>query len=45
MHDGRAHSIDAAIQLHGGEAATSRATYNALTETDKKALLKFLNSL
>jgi len=45
MHDGRAHSIDAAVQLHGGEAAAVRAHYNRLTENDKKALLKFLNSL
>jgi CxxC motif-containing protein (DUF1111 family) len=45
MHDGRARSIDAAIQLHGGEAANSRENYNQLTDADKKAVLKFLNSL
>lgn len=45
MHDGRAGSINEAIQLHGGEAANSRTSYNQLNESDKKALLKFLNSL
>lgn len=45
MHDGRAHTIDAAIQLHGGEAAASRSMYNQLSTTDKKAVLAFLNSL
>ncbi len=45
LHDGRAHSIEEAIQLHGGEAAASRDKFEALSETDKKALVKFLNSL
>lgn len=45
LHDGRAQSIDAAIQYHGGEAATSRAQYKALSEADKKALIRFLESL
>lgn len=45
MHDGRAKSIDAAIQLHGGEAAASRAAYNALSAADKQKLIKFLESL
>ncbi len=45
LHDGRAHSIEEAILLHGGEAATSRNKYAAMGETDKKKLLKFLESL
>ena len=45
MHDGRAGSIEAAIQLHGGEAQNSKARYNSLSDTEKKQLLKFLESL
>jgi len=45
MHDGRAHSIQQAIQMHGGEAATSVINFNALTAADQKALITFLQSL
>jgi len=45
MHDGRAKSIEEAIQLHGGEATQSKNTFNALSQTEKNALLKFLKSL
>jgi CxxC motif-containing protein (DUF1111 family) len=45
LHDGRAGSIEAAIQLHGGEALQSRNAFNQLTAADKNALLKFLKSL
>ena len=45
LHDGRANSIDAAIVLHGGEAAVSSQQYNLLSETDKNKLIKFLESL
>lgn len=45
MHDGRAHSIDEALQLHGGEAQNSKNQYNQLSETDKQNLIKFLESL
>ena len=45
MHDGRARDIAGAIALHGGEATGSRAKYNALTNTDKQKLIKFLESL
>ena len=31
MHDGRAKSIEEAIQLHGGEAAKSKNNFNQLT--------------
>jgi CxxC motif-containing protein (DUF1111 family) len=45
LHDGRARSINEAIQLHGGEAIASRNSYNSLTESDKQKLIKFLESL
>ena len=45
LHDGRAKSIEEAIQLHGGEAAASKNKFNQLSAIDKNALLKFLNSL
>lgn len=45
MHDGRAHSIEAAIQLHGGEAAAIRDRYRSLSATEKANLIKFLENL
>lgn len=45
MHDGRAHSIEAAINLHGGEGAGSAMQFNQLSQPDKEALLQFLKSL
>jgi CxxC motif-containing protein (DUF1111 family) len=45
LHDGRAKSIEEAIQLHGGEATASKSKFNQLTAEDKNALLKFLNAL
>ncbi len=45
LHDGRARTIEEAIMWHGGEAAASQAAYDALSQSDKDALLDFLNSL
>jgi len=45
LHDGRASSIEQAVQLHGGEAARSRDAFRALSGSDRKALLKFLSTL
>ncbi|MES2654805.1 MAG: di-heme oxidoredictase family protein [Bacteroidota bacterium] len=45
MHDGRATSIEDAIILHGGEAAKSKTNFQNLSQADKNALLKFLQSL
>jgi CxxC motif-containing protein (DUF1111 family) len=45
LHDGRAHSIEEAIQFHGGEANASRIKFEALSTNDKNALFKFLESL
>ena len=45
MHDGRAKNIEAAIQLHGGEATNSKNKFNQLSLSDKNIILKFLESL
>ncbi len=45
MHDGRARSIEEAIQMHGGESAASRDRFNQLSSSEKNSLLTFLNSL
>lgn len=45
MHDGRAKSIEAAIELHGGEASASKNKFNQLTEAEKNTVIKFLKSL
>ncbi len=45
LHDGRAKSIEEAIRLHGGEGAASRDRFAALSEAERAALLKFLESL
>jgi CxxC motif-containing protein (DUF1111 family) len=45
MHDGRAHSIQQAIQMHGGEAAVSAARFSQLSAADQNAVLTFLKSL
>jgi CxxC motif-containing protein (DUF1111 family) len=45
MHDGRAHSIQQAIQMHGGESAVSAANFSKLSSADQTAVVKFLQSL
>jgi len=45
MHDGRAHSIQQAITLHGGEAANSRDQFLQLDQQGVDKLIKFLKSL
>lgn len=45
MHDGRAKTLEEAIQLHGGEAVNSRNAYNELSQNEKDQLIAFLNSL
>lgn len=45
MHDGRAHSIEDAILLHGGEAQNSKNAFLNLNSTDKQKLIDFLESL
>lgn len=45
LHDGRAESLEEAIQLHGGEGTSSSDNFNALSESEKKMLITFLESL
>lgn len=45
LHDGRAHSIEQAILLHGGEALNAKNNYQLLTLKEKQNLIKFLESL
>jgi len=45
MHDGKAKSIEEAIELHAGEAAATRARFRHLSALRRAALLKFLESL
>lgn len=45
MHDGRAHSIQNAILLHGGESEQSNNNYQRLSQNEKDKLVKFLESL
>jgi CxxC motif-containing protein (DUF1111 family) len=45
LHDGRVTTLEAAIDLHGGEGAASRSGYNALSADDRAALISFLESL
>ena len=45
LHDGRAQAYSRAIDLHGGEAATSRGRFLRLTPQQQAFLLRFLASL
>ncbi len=45
LHDGRASTIEQAVELHTGEAAVSRDGFGALSGSDRRALLKFLGTL
>ena len=45
MHDGRANSIEEAIQMHGGEATQAKNNFNTLNEADKQKIISFLESL
>jgi CxxC motif-containing protein (DUF1111 family) len=44
MHDGRARTIEEAILLHGGEAATARSAFQALAAAQRAALIDFVQS-
>jgi len=44
MHDGRAHSVDEAIRMHGGEATGALNAYEAMSLDDQKALDEFVES-
>ena len=45
LHNGRALTIDDAIQKHGGEALASRTAYLTLTEAERKSIVDFLKTL
>jgi len=45
LHDGRAKSIEQAIDMHGGEATLARERYFSLPLSDKSKLIRFLESL
>jgi CxxC motif-containing protein (DUF1111 family) len=45
LHDGSAKSVREAIERHDGEARRSRDKFKALSERDKEALLKFLETI
>jgi CxxC motif-containing protein (DUF1111 family) len=45
MHDGRAHSVNDAIQAHGGQATAARNAFNNLSSNDRQRVLTFLSSL
>ena len=45
LHDGRATTLEQAIELHNGEAARSRDRFRTLTAEDRAALVAFLKTL
>jgi CxxC motif-containing protein (DUF1111 family) len=45
MHDGRATTIEQAVSFHGGEGSGARSRFNALTSTQRAAVVAYVNSL
>jgi CxxC motif-containing protein (DUF1111 family) len=45
MHDGIATTIEGAVSFHGGEGALSRSKFNALTSTQRAAVVAYVLSL
>lgn len=45
LHDGRARTLEAAIEYHGGEGAASREAFRRLTPGERDRLVRFLRSL
>jgi CxxC motif-containing protein (DUF1111 family) len=45
LHDGRASTLQEAVEMHNGEALKSRTLFEKLLEQEKKALGAFLGSL
>jgi CxxC motif-containing protein (DUF1111 family) len=45
LHDGRAASLEEAIELHGGEGSLSRDAFLALSAEGRARLVRFLRSL
>ena len=45
LHDGRARNIEEAILWHGGEAVASQQAFKELEQSERVALIKFIESL
>lgn len=45
LHDGRAKTVQQAIEQHDGEALTSRKLYSGLSPNEKRQLLEFLSGI
>lgn len=45
LHDGRATTLEQAIELHNGEAARARDAFRALSAEDRAAVVAFLKTL
>src|SRR2546429_124214 len=45
LHDGRATTLEQAIELHGGEGSGARDRFKGLAAADRAALVAFLKSL
>lgn len=45
LHDGRASSIEEAVQYHNGEALGSKNKFNQLATDERNAIIKFLKSM
>jgi CxxC motif-containing protein (DUF1111 family) len=45
LHDGRAHTLEQAIELHGGEGAAARDAFLTLGAEARARLIRFLRSL
>ncbi len=45
LHDGRARDVSEAILWHGGEGERAKEAFRNLSQQDREALLKFIDSL
>ena len=45
LHDGRARTIDEAIRWHGGEGQNANDAYQALSDEERQAVVRFVESL
>jgi CxxC motif-containing protein (DUF1111 family) len=45
LHDGRAKTVEQAIEMHGGEGARARDLFQALPPADRAAVVAFLKTL
>ncbi|NER29525.1 MAG: c-type cytochrome [Symploca sp. SIO1C4] len=45
LHDGRARTLEEAILWHSGEAEASQQVFKNMSQSDRSALVRFLNSL